>query len=74
MFDNFICWVLRKKNCEDCQYFRNRNAAMPVMTWCSNIKSENCLKYVGDDDICDQFTKRGKKAPLWMRALNKVMK
>lgn len=62
--------------CKNCQYHRENS-------WCSNSKSMN-YRYAKSPRIrdifmlphgtCDQFYLRGKKAPLWMRAANWVLR
>jgi len=62
-----------KRVCENCQYFREGY-------WCSNSKSvywsptpeESLLLF--SNFTCDQFSARDKKAPLWMRVFNKIMR
>lgn len=62
-----------KKVCENCQYFREGY-------WCSNFASVYFrFSFPEETKItayhtCDEFTPRNKKAPLWMRLVNKVMK
>lgn len=78
-----------KKICNNCQYFRDEKAKTFPMTgdyWCSNSKSDKFrfkMTLIGDPDVshiylqptdtCDQFSLRGKKAPLWMRAMIKIV-
>ena len=61
-----------KKICKNCQYYREAHF-IPNMTdfWCSNSKSPKVREHVKEDDTCPEFYQRGKKAPLWMRALGK---
>ena len=63
------------KTCGNCKYWRDPDM-LPTMNkkWCSSSLSDNHLTYTLEDDMCDEFYKRGKKAPLWMRLINKVMK
>lgn len=55
-----------KKSCESCQYFREGK-------WCSNSKSVMFRVDVSPNEWCDNYTKRGEKAPLWMRMATKLM-
>ena len=79
----FIISVIKERSekdkvCANCQYMRPANMlpAFPNGEWCSNSKSSQSLKYVYSPkaNTCNQFVEKGKKAPLWMRLLNKVMK
>ena len=67
---------MKAKNCGNCQYYRQPGfiPSMSAGMWCSNTSSEKGLMYVTAKDSCDKFVRRGKKAPLWMRLLNKVMR
>ena len=61
-----------KKVCKNCQYFREGY-------WCSNSKSPFYRFFYGstwiaENNTCDQFSARDKKAPWWMRTFNKIMK
>ena len=60
-----------KKVCQNCKYFRTVN-------WCSNSKSPNYLyttaAWVSEFGTCKEFTPHFKKAPLWMRVFNKIMR
>ena len=63
---------MTKRICKNCQYYRAER-------WCSNTKSPHfhflktyCIQ-LGEKSTCSAFTQRGKKAPLWMRATNKVL-
>jgi len=64
-----------KKICTNCQYFREPGfvPTMPDDTFCSNSKSRYARQYVTGFDTCDQFYKRGKKAPVQLRMLNKAI-
>ena len=66
----------KNKVCANCQYFREpaESGAPPYANYCSNSQSEYAMDYVLELDSCDQYTERDKKAPLWMRLLNKVMR
>ena len=69
--------MTKPKLCAHCQYFREPNLKASIPTaeyWCSNSKSTFSLIYVYKTNTCPAFSKRGKKAPLWMRLLNKVMR
>ena len=77
---HYVRWmkadVPDNKTCVNCQYYRageqSLNPSLAGMYWCSNSKSEFLLMPVAPDNICKEFYKRGKKASLWMRALNWV--
>ena len=62
-----------KKVCKNCQYFREGK-------WCSNFGSNNFRYsapvdiFVSENDKCDEFMQPKKKAPLWMRLFNKIMR
>ncbi|MFH1636261.1 MAG: hypothetical protein ABIG63_19910, partial [Chloroflexota bacterium] len=58
------------------QYFRepSPDSMHPISTWCSNSESRNARQDVSGLDACDQHYLRGKKAPLWLRIINKLMK
>ena len=40
-------------------------------TWCSNSQSPNFRSRIGDDDSCEKFTARGKRAGIGMRLKTK---
>jgi len=62
------------RKCYYCQYYRKPSKDfLPLGHWCSNSKSSYCGQYVNAWNHCSQFMKRGKKAPLWMRMLNRVL-
>ena len=60
-----------KKICVNCQYCRGPGPLDQNIpgsgNWCSNSQSPLHRTRVKDDDSCDGFTARGKKAPLSMR-------
>lgn len=60
-----------KKTCMNCQYSRVPGALDQNIpgngNWCSNSQSPLNRTRVKDDDSCEGFTARGKKAPLGMR-------
>lgn len=65
-----------KRICKDCQYYREKS-------WCSNSKSPSFRYgnrdypfvevFMMADGTCDQFTERGKKAPIVLRAINAIL-
>jgi hypothetical protein len=67
---------MKSKICKNCRYLREPGFMPDDWEWCSNSKSPLYLKYiyVPKANTCNAFTKKDKKAPLWMRILNKVMK
>jgi hypothetical protein len=62
-----------KRICQNCQYYREGK-------WCSNFVSEHYRYamavdvFVHPENTCGQFAEYGKKAPLWMRVFNKIMR
>lgn len=60
-----------KKICKNCQYQREPGAMdgdIPgAGTWCSNSKSPLFRRRVTDDEHCDGFSPRGKKAGVMTR-------
>ena len=66
----------KKNNCANCVYNRNYllSTGEPVDNWCSNSKSARFLKIIDEWGVCDEFAQKGRKAPLWMRILNKILK
>ena len=70
--------VAKKKVCKDCQYWREHSAISVDIAgtgnWCSNSQSPKYRMRAAEGETCAKFSERGKKAPLWMRALKKVVK
>jgi 2-iminoacetate synthase ThiH len=65
---------MSNNTCKLCQYRRDPNPLyVPVGYWCSNSQSPRRMTQVADTDGCDQFTMRGRKAPLKMRLANKTL-
>ena len=65
----------KRKLCKDCSYFRQpmKSGMFTAKTWCSNSKSTHGASYMDlEEKACREFTKRDKKAPLWMRLLKKA--
>ena len=63
-----------KKICKNCQYYRDYDWSNELKAgWCSNSKSPKALVQVKEDDTCPEFYECGKKAPLWMRKLAKIL-
>lgn len=60
-----------KKICSNCQYSRatgQMDAGIPGQgNWCSNSQSPLFRTRVKDEDQCDGFSPRGKKAGLGLR-------
>jgi len=60
-----------KKICLNCQYQREAgqmDTEIPgAGQWCSNSQSPRFRTRVKDDDSCDKFTQRGKKAGIGLR-------
>ena len=64
------------KTCANCQYYRDSGAVQfsPPSFWCSNSQSSNSGQMVAGDDSCDEFVKRGRKAGLFIRVLNWMLR
>ena len=62
--------MMTERICKNCQYYRDNS-------WCSNSKGPLFFALregkLSANQTCKEFTQRGKKAPLWMRATNKVL-
>lgn len=55
--------------CSKCQYWRTlQQSSKPV---CTNMQSKLFNANTGWNETCPQFVMRFKKAPLWMRLINK---
>lgn len=54
------------KICENCQFWREKS-------WCSNTKSVKSRQAVRGTSSCKAFVKLGKKAPVVLRVVNKVL-
>ncbi len=52
--------------CKNCSYYRESG-------YCSNSESRMALEPTFADGCCSEFYPRGKKAPLWMRLVNKLL-
>jgi len=69
--------IKKKNNCGNCTY--NRSVAEfgdpfdRSDNWCSNNSSDRFTLVIGNDLTCDGYVQKGKKAPLWMRILNKIL-
>lgn len=72
---SFMCLIRKKNNCANCVYNRDymRHDQQTCDNWCSNNKSPYFLMSIADDSTCGRFAQKGRKAPLWMRILNKIL-
>jgi len=65
-----------KNNCTKCTYRRDYAECDPFelsFDWCSNSKSPRFKDIADNKSICEMFYRLGKKAPLWMRVINKIL-
>jgi len=62
--------------CKNCRYHRVPGAMDTDIPgtgkWCSNSKSAQFRTRTADDDTCDKFEDKGKKAPAFIRIANRV--
>jgi len=68
---------MNKKICNSCQYCRSHgwmDTGIPgIGEWCSNSKSPKFSTRVLALETCDEYYQRGKKAPLALRVVNKLL-
>ena len=62
------------KNCSTCQYWRKPMGIFTKGQWCSNSRSFFCMTCTQSYNSCFDYVESGKKAPLWMRIVNKVLR
>ncbi len=66
---------MAKKFCKTCLYHQAPDV-LPHMgytsNWCSNSTSPFLNRETSDDNTCEGYTRRGKKAPLGIRVAKKL--
>ena len=69
--------IKKKNNCRNCTYNRDciefGDPFDRGYNWCSNNSSDRFTLIIDNDLTCDKYVQKGKKAPLWMRILNKIL-